>query len=70
MTKLGFLTATALIALSPLAMAQSSNPMIPGGGYMVAQAQGQDMSQETPAAPYVEKDLPNWQEDNTQVPKD
>lgn len=56
MTKLGLLTAAALIALSPLAMAQSSDPVIShGGSYVLAQAQGESQSEDEMTSPSQEQ---------------
>ncbi|HYL32963.1 MAG TPA: hypothetical protein VEU53_07445 [Stellaceae bacterium] len=79
MTKLGLLTAAAaLIALSPPAMAQSSNAAISNsGGFIVAQAQGESVAQlvspmqaEESVSKWDEGDKRTWQEENAQVPKD
>lgn len=78
MTKLGLLAAAvALIALSPLAMAQSSNPTIAhDGSFIVAQAQGESPAQATSpseeqqASVSEEEDEGTWQERNAQLPKD
>ncbi|MDE1904105.1 MAG: hypothetical protein KGI46_09640 [Alphaproteobacteria bacterium] len=75
MTKLGLLTAAALIALSPLAMAQSSDPAIPqAGSFLVAQAQDEAQApapmQEQSASEAEQEDKSSWSEENGQVPKD
>ncbi|GEM_PF-6243648 len=81
MTKLGLLTAAAaLIALSPLAMAQSSNSAVTkSGDFIVAQAQGESQAQlvspmqeesASEALKWDEREKGTWQEENNQVPKE